>query len=189
MHILVAGHSFIRRLAFDAKVRGLDLVTGDNQVTMIGKGGATIVGHKTVDREVHCALRDASFDLLVLDLGSNDLDPLRHPDLNTAELARSLVNKAEAMAFRYKITVVLCLPIPRAERLFPNSFDITDRFNSEVKTLVEGISKVKTWAHKGLFKRDDRYLDKHGVHLNSKGTIKYFHSIRAAIKFHSGNQN
>ena len=184
MQVLVAGHSFVRRLAFDARVRGMDLSGPGFRVSIQGKGGATICGQKTIDKEVHVALRNSKFKLLILDLGSNDLDLIRNPYLKVEKVALTYVEKAAALAARYDIRVVLCLPIPRDEKQFPGSFEITKRFNLLVKTHIKSYSNLHTWAHKGLFKKDSRYLDKHGVHLNTKGSIKYFHSIKAVIRYH-----
>ena len=185
MYILVAGHSFIRRLAFDARVRSLDFSSPDYEVEFIGKGGATIAGSKTVYAEIKAALTLKKPKLVILELGSNDLDLSRHPSVDVQLLAKTLVGKAKAMASQSKITVVLCLPIPRNEAQFPGSFKITDQFNQALKAEVEPYPNIHCWAHRGLFKRDDRFLDKHGVHLNSLGTIRYLHSMKAAIKYHT----
>ena len=167
----------------------MDLSGPNHTVTLHGKGGATISGQKSLDRELHTLLQNSKFNLLILDIGSNDLDPVRHPHANLEHLAQALVGKAAALAFRYKLKVVLCLPIPRCEEQFPCSFNITSKFNSIVKDISASQNSVHVWAHKGLFKRDNRYLDKHGVHLNSKGTIKYFHSLRAAVRFFSSHSD
>ena len=47
-------------------------------------------------------------------------------------------------------------------------------FNDQVRIKVKDKTRVNVWAHKGLFKRDSGYQDRHGVHLNFRGTIKYF---------------
>ena len=57
-------------------------------------------------------------------------------------------------------------------------------FKDQVKIMAEGKENVKVWVHKGLFKRDSRYLDRQGVHLNFRGTIKYFHSVQMALRYH-----
>ena len=184
MNVLVAGHSFVRRLAFDIKVRNLSWQVPGASIILEGKGGATICGPKPFDREIDIQFRTTKFSLLILDIGSNDLDPVRHPNWCLPKLAEALVSKASLLATRFNISVVICLPIPRDEEQFPGSFQRTTQFNTILKGLVDKEVRVHVWAHKGLFKRDRTYLDKHGVHLNSKGQIKYFHSIRAAIKFH-----
>ena len=81
--------------------------------------------------------------------------------------------------------VMTCLPIPRTESKFPGLFETTKAFNEHVLTMAESTNHVHVWVHKGLFKRDIRYLDRHGVYLNFRGTVKYFHSIQAAVQYHA----
>ena len=185
MNVLVAGHSFVRRLAFDVRVRKLDLSTSGTRIRLHGKGGATIGDPKPIDRDITGILSASKFDFVILDLGSNDLDPIRHPNWEPEVLAQAYFQKGAKISTSFGIKVVLCLPIPRHEEQFPGSFDRTRKFNEVVKTLSESNPKVFTWSHKGLFKKDNRFMDKHGVHLNSLGSIRYFHSIKAAIRFHS----
>ena len=184
MNVLVAGHSFVRRLAFDVRVRNLDFQTPGVSVVLEGKGGATIGGPKPIDREVAACFRKDKFKFLILDLGSNDLDPIRHPNWDIERLAGAYVRKAADFVQKFGIKVVLCLPIPRCEAQFPGSFDRTVQFNQIVTDLAKSENKVFTWAHKGLFKKDGGLLHKDGVHLNARGSIRYFHSLKAAIHFH-----
>ena len=125
------------------------------------------------------------FKILVLDVGSNDLNISRHPNLNLQSLARELVSQAKDIGSKFKVEIILCLPIPRAESKFPGSFETTRDFNELVSGLVKDLRHIHAWSHRGLFKRDGCYLDKHGVHLNLMGTLKYFHSIQAAIRFYA----
>ena len=185
MNVLVAGHSFVRHLAFDVKVRGLKFQAPGVRVHLQGKGGATICGPKPIDREIAQTLRSAKFQIVILELGSNDLDTIRHPNWDTCKLAELYVKKAIDLVAAFGVKVVLCLPIPRDETQFPGSFERTSKFNQVVVDLAKREHKVFTWAHKGLFKKDSRFLDRHGVHLNSKGSIRYFHSVKAAVKYHS----
>ena len=108
-------------------------------------------------------------------MGSNDLDLTRNLNININKLAEKLV--IQALEIR-------CLPIPRAETKFHGLFEITKAFNDQVKILAEGKANVKVWVHKGLFKRDSHYLDRHGVHLYFRGTLQYYHSIQAAVRYH-----
>ena len=55
--------------------------------------------------------------LLVLDIGSNDLDPTRH-NINNEYLARELVSRAPKVGRNYGIHVIICLPIPRQNQNF-----------------------------------------------------------------------
>ena len=121
----------------------------------------------------------------MLDVESNELDISRHPNLNLQFLARELVSQAKDLGSKFKVEIILCRPIPRAEAKFPGSFETTRDFNELVSGMVNELRHIHAWSHRGLFKRDGRYLDKHGVHLNLLGTLKYFHSVHAAMKFHT----
>ena len=58
------------------------------------------------------------FKILVLDVGSNDLDISRHPNPNLQSLAREVVSQAKDIGSKFKVEIILCLPIPRAESNF-----------------------------------------------------------------------
>ena len=109
-------------------------------------------------------------------------DLTKHPNINISQLARGLVTQEIGQMFGLK--VVIYLPIPRAESKFPGSLDITMALNDQVRTMTKDKTNVNVWVHKGLFKRDSHYLDRHGVYLNFKGTIKYFHSVQVAVRHH-----
>ena len=182
MEVLLAGHSFVRRARLDSGVRQFDFNLPNIKLHFSGRGGATIIGHKTIDRKVEEILNvNSSIRILFLELGSNDLDLKRNPHLDIYEKARHLLKAAEKFS-RHDIDVVLCLPIPRDEAKFPGSFDTTKHFNEIVKSMVEDKAKIHAWQHIGLFKTDSRFLCRDGVHLNAKGTLRYLFSIRAAIK-------
>ena len=71
----------------------------------------------------------SNFWLLVLDIGSNDLDKSGQPNLNPITLARELVHQAKDMGSNFHVQVVICLPIPWAESKFLGSFETTKVFN------------------------------------------------------------
>ena len=146
--------------------------------------GATIANPKPIFPTVRRNLESQKFKILVLDVGSNDLDISRYPNLNLHSLAREFVSQTKDIGSNFWVEIIICLPIPRAESKFPGSFDTTKAFNEFVSGLVKDLKHIHAWNHRGLFKRDGRYLDKHGVHLNLMGTLKYFRSVQAATKFH-----
>ena len=182
MEVLVGGHSFVRRAHWDSRVREFDFNLPDIELHFLGKGGATISGGKTIDSEIRQKLAEnPGIRVLILELGSNDLDLNRHPHVDVYEKARHLVGKAESYS-RQDLVVVLCLPIPRDEAKFPGSFEVTKHFNETVRSMVKDKVNVHAWLHKGLFKSDSRFLCADGVHLSAQGTVRYWFSIRAAIK-------
>ena len=66
----------------------------------------------------------------------------------------------------------------------PWVIEITKAFNDQVKILAKEMTSVKVWVYKGLFKRDSHYLDRRGVNLNFRGTLKYYHSIQVAVRYY-----
>ena len=183
MEVLVAGHSFVRRLAFDMKVRQFELRLPDVKVSFEGKGGATIGGPKPMDVEIERKLREGNFKILHLELGSNDLDLKRHPHKDIQKLAEFYIRKARVQTLS-DLDVVLGLPIPRHEEKFPGSYERTKSFNEILTSLAKSESRIHVWSHKTIFRSDDKFLAKDGIHLNSQGTLRYFHSLRASIRVH-----
>ena len=117
----------------------------------------------------------------MVDVGSNDLDLTRNPNINISQLARELVTQAQEIGLHFDLKVLICLSVPRAESKFPGLFEITMAFNDQIKTMAREKTNVKVRVQKGLFKKDSRYLDRHGVHLNFRKTKKYLHSVQAAV--------
>ena len=143
MQVSVAGHSFIRRMVFNMHQHGLTLGTESYTVDTIGIGGATIVGHKPIFSHIRHQAELQKYNLLVVDVGSNDLDLTRNPNINIIQLARELVTQAQEIGLHFDLKVVICLPIPRAESKFPGLFDITMAFNDQVKTMARNRENVK----------------------------------------------
>ena len=114
----------------------------DVHVKTVGIGGATIAHPKPIFPTVWRLLDVQKFKILVLDVGSNDLDISRHPNLNLQYLARGLVNQAKDLGSKFKVEITLCLPIPRAEAKFPGSFETTRDFNELVSGMVKDLRHI-----------------------------------------------
>lgn len=186
MAVAIVGHSFVRRLKFDMKRQDITLEDQGRRVHMVGIGGATIKGKKTVIPPLVQFLKHNRCELVILDVGSNDLDLTRHPTRDLDKLAQDYVRCVDKITTRHpNLQIIICLPIPRLETKFPGSRAHTSNFNTILKTLTADLPRVHTWAHKGLFKSDSRFLMKDGVHLNAKGSVKYYHSLKAAIHYYS----
>ena len=67
--VLMVGHSFIRRMAFDMHQCGLSLSTKSYSVDTIGIGGMTIVGHKPIFPLISHQTDLHKYHLLVADVG------------------------------------------------------------------------------------------------------------------------
>ena len=84
-------------------------------VQTIGIGGATIPNPKPIFPTLRRTLESQKFNILVLDIRSNDLNISRHPNLNLHSLARELVSQAKDIDSKFLIEIIICLPIPWAE--------------------------------------------------------------------------
>ena len=174
---LVAGHSFVRRAAFDAARHGttfdLDRVT----VHTLGIGGAGFQGRKDIFLELPKFIRQHQPKLLVLDVGSNDLDSRKDP----AELADIYFEKLLKLQNTFKLKVVVCQAIPRHPRRRPDSAERIWAFNTHLANKIDGVKDLHYWKHQGLNQKEGKLLASDGVHLNARGGLKYYYSIRRAL--------
>ena len=185
--VLVAGHSFVRRLGVHLKSEGRTLDCEEASVAIYGLGGAKIVGKRAFFPLVNQYMCDQKpYDMLFLDLGSNDLNK----GVNLQELAQEYFVEIDRLVRSHPMKrVVVCTPIPKTSGKFPHSWDITQRFNLELKRQVaKGPENVRLWSHKGLFKKGGDTLHADGVHLSRKGMERYFHSLRAGVRKHACEQ-
>lgn len=145
----------------------------------LGVGGACIKGIKGFFPWLVDMLREQPFDMIYLELGSNDLDSREDP----TRLAEELAVRVDYVILEFGIPVVIAHAIPRDERKFPGSKARTDRFNEFLNVLAVTRPKVHIW-HPRALAQYSRLLSRDGVHLNEKGAIKYHHNVRAAIRYY-----
>ena len=69
----------------------------DTTIQAIGIGGAIIANPKPMFPTVRHILDSQKLQILVLDVGSNDLNISRHPNLNLHSLAKELVSQAKGI--------------------------------------------------------------------------------------------
>ncbi len=185
MQVLVGGHSFVRRFRDDMTKRQMTLDTDNVSVTMIAQGGAYCAGPRSLMTKINDCYTDKHFPLLILELGSNDIDKGRR----LSDVVDTYVHEVELLCRTHSAHAVLCLPIPRSETKFPGSGGKTLQFNNLLKLKVLDKPQITTWKHKGLFKASGKTMDKDGIHLNGCGNNKYFYSIKSAIGMYSGRLN
>lgn len=178
MKVLLAGHSFVRRLVENLEKHHFKWPFPNHTVESLGMGGGRIAaGHKSLFPSLYQRLDEGDYSILILDLGSNDLDSRRDPE----EIARDYVRQVEALINMYNIQVKLVLPIPRAGAKFRDSYSRTNTFNQALTAAFEGRKTVQVWKLRGMFRATSEFLDRDGIHLNATGEGRYFHSLRAAI--------
>lgn len=183
MQVLVAGHSFVRRLRDDLSKRGKTLTGDKARVTMVGIGGAYTQGPKSMYTTIAKAFQKQHFEIVFLELGSNDIN---RAGSNIPQIVDNYISEVLAFCARHNTNAVLCLPIPRAEDQFPGSWDKTVIFNNLLTAKVLAISNITIWVHKGLFKRTGQFLRRDGIHLNDRGNVNYFFSLLNATNKFAG---
>ena len=179
LQVLVAGHSFVRRLRDAQPKFQKHFNSAGCQATFLGIGGASITGKRSLFPSLFNKCSKHHFDLVYLDLGSNDLtnrcDPLK--------AARALVEQSAQLASKFNVQVIVASAIPRAEEKFPLSKDRTKAFNSELVKLLKTHANLHSWTPKSLAIYW-RFLGSDGVHLNAEGTVRYHHNVRACVRYY-----
>jgi len=178
MLVLIAGHSFTRRLQDYSRNHSWTPGPEFTSTCFCGQGGAYIEGHRSLKAQVESQIRKLAPQMLCLDLGSNDLDVGTDP----VQLANSYVHWARELTTRYGITVTILQALPRREAQFPGSREATISFNTRVASLVKGKKAIHYWTHKGFWSPNSPLLDGKGIHPSPKGMRKYAFSIRRAIQ-------
>ena len=176
--ILILGHSFIRRLAGFLHKRGhehlMAKLSSLGSVNFHGVGGRTVAKVRKFDLSIICRL---SPDIIVLELGSNDLTKLPAQtvgsDLET--LVRYLHNE-----FNVK-SIAVCQVIWRhSPECTAYNFKVT-KLHLYLKAVLAPIPYCLYWRHRGFWNsRKNIYLPD-GVHLNDLGNLKLFRSIQGAV--------
>lgn len=183
-HVMLLGHSFIRRL--NEYMTNTD---GDSNLRLDHRNFKIICraqGGLTVPRLIHERpdLYDFSVcqpDIVYLQIGGNDLS-------NTMTSSESVANEIYSFAnflhFGLHIPVVII-----GELLFRNPSKVGKDYNDKVvatnmsilqKIQMDNLPNLKFWRHHGFWE-DYSFLCRDGVHLNHYGMRKYFRSIRSSV--------
>jgi len=190
INVLVLGHSFVSRLWKDirnhrdpALIPNLNLYESGVRVRFCGIGGATIDTFlNDVHGKVHKELVNIPPKIVLVQIGGNDLDTEGFEKEVYAAKVREFVCRLHT---RYNVELVVVCEIFGRLRLRTLDIDRYHRIRDEVNlnffiefSREEG---VKFWRHKGgLMTNEDLFLpDK--VHLNLKGTVKFYRSLRGAV--------
>ena len=181
MQVWVLGHSFISRLKqhFLKTDTYPSFPDSGHVVHFTGIPGSHITGPRA---KVLQSLTPASFadiDIVYLALGTNDLDSGTPPH----KVAQHFVSFANYIVVALGVKmVILDQIIPRAS---PQSAALASCTNQHINTLLATgeYPHIKIWTHQtGFWNNIQAYLDpRDGVHLNQRGMVKYWKSIRGAI--------
>ena len=182
--VIVAGHSFIRRMHTTDRVRGVSMDTPQFKVEYLGVGGGKFEGGKDVMEMLPDLVLRHKPKLLYLELGSNDIHPRTYgPDVPL--LAYKYGCKLDRLHARFPdLPIILGQVIPRHRKICSWSWNTTQRFNQFLSREIESRDFLHFWKHKGLNKAEGKHLDRDGIHLTLVGQIKLHFSIKRAIRFH-----
>ena len=176
--ILILGHSFIRRLAGFLQKRGhehlMAKLSSLGSVNFHGVGGRTVAKVRKFDLSI---IRRLSPDIIVLELGSNDLTKL--PGQTVGSELETLVRYLHD-EFNVKSIAVFQVIRRHSPECTAYNFKVT-KLHLYLKAVLEPIPYCFYWRHRGFWNsRENIYLPD-GVHLNDLGNLKLFRSIRGAV--------
>ena len=178
LRVLILGHSFVRRLHtfllrnFNAQIAENFSVPGDLVIRWHGIGGRTVF--KTTKFDL-CAVEEFAPDVVVLQLGTNDL-----PNTSAVETGTAIEDLCRLLHESYGVEVIcVCQTLHRHNT---PSFKRQVNLHSHYLTVVlELLPYTIYWRHRGFWRAKSRFLARDGVHLNNRGNYKYFRSLRGAV--------
>lgn len=180
---LILGHSFVRRMSDFLKKRGGNSSSREHfdlqntcLVKLLGNGGRTVEKLLRLDLP---AIRSANPDILILEIGSNDLCD---PSLDPETLSETIIAFVEVLRheIRQRFTV-LCQVIPRLHPAFPAYNWRVRKLNKCLRETLSDSSVVKVWRHRGLSNPAKNIYLRDGVHLNKRGHKALYRSYRGAL--------
>lgn len=160
--IVVIGSSHVRRMPHD------EFLPNTTTTLFIGIGGARV---DTLNRAVDQIINFCP-DFIFLQIGSNDLDNVQP---NPVMLSRKII---ELCKYLKSITgaVVRCGTIFVRGRPRHLSQDRYDFVRNEVNRLL--LMSAFRWTHRAM---NSEIIGNDGVHLNVRGNVKFWRSIRGCI--------
>lgn len=182
--VLVLGHSFVRRLKeFAAPNHSggpYDLNLGLSNICSIIFHG---IGGRTVDKMIKHDLdkiRSAAPNIVVLELGSNDLCD---KDSDPETIALSIVALAELLLTELSLRfIAVCEVTARQNEPFVGYNDRTALLNGYLRESLRIIPTAKCWQNRGLINpTNNAVYAPDGIHLNDIGNKALYRSYRGAI--------
>ena len=176
-HILVVGHSLVRRLeqfSVEQNLYNLNLDPSRFRISFLGIGGLTI---KNAIWHVN-AIEELKPNAVILDLGTNDLDNREEPDAGF--VAADIVEFANELLLHTKLVYI----VTAYHRARPRRADyeaVLPLFNSTLRRICRILQNVHFWPLRNLTQNWENFLTADGVHLNAEGLPRYYRSIRGAV--------
>ena len=178
VRVLFLGHSFIRRLHdfllrnFNTKIATNLSLEGDLVIRWHGIGGRTISKTKAYDLHV---VEEFAPNIVILQLGTNDL-----ATTSAVETGSAIEDLCRLLYESYGVEVIcVCQTLHRQDAFsFNKQVDLLTKY---LRVVLEPLSYVIYWRHRGFWRCKSRFLARDGVHLNNRGHYKYFRSLRGAV--------
>lgn len=180
--VYIFGHSFIRRLnLFIAYVPALQNLGLDHTVFNIdcyGISGLKLTQRVRLHSKEECMVGK---DLVVLDIGSNDLcDSICHPEQFALDLVSFSTYLVEGLSVK---TVAISQILWRSIEPFPGYNDKVVQTNIAIQDVLRTSDyPIIFWKHRGMWNPPQDIFINDGVHLsNVIGYPKYVRSLRDCI--------
>ena len=182
--VLLLGHSFVRRLReFAAQNHSggpYDLNLGLSNICSIifhGIGGRTV--NKMIKNDLD-KVRSAAPNIVVLELGSNDLCD---KDSDPETIALSIVALAELLLTELSLRfIAVCEVTARQNEPFVGYNERAALLNGHLRESLRIIPTAKCWQHRGLINpTNNAVYAPDCIHLNGIGNKALYRSYRGAI--------
>ncbi len=178
-YILILGHSFVRRLKDDFAAR-FDPCAAPN-FHIPETGHVSLYGTYKLDKYDLSWVLKYKPDIVILELGTNDLSTLR-PEV----VGSKIDDLAQVLRGQYKVRIVgVCQVInhniPQAREPdcdFKAKATVSRQYLSVILADQPGIF---LWDHKEFYRSDHSLLSLEGVHCNAQGQYCLYRSYRGAI--------
>ena len=179
--VVVLGHSFVSRFQRFCNEQGIFSLGLDSScfdVEYLGYGGLSLMQKRRLHSQDS---KLTGSDLVILDIGSNDLSTASYlPE----QFALDLMSYASFLVIGLGVSRVAILQQLCRERLpFQDYNDHIVRSNNAVQTLVQTSDlPVVFWKHRGMWNCHLSVLGSDGIHLsNDIGNPKYLRSLRDCV--------
>lgn len=181
LRVLILGHSFVRRLEEYTRINyysNLNVASPRLQVHFSGIGGLRATDLMSHFSEVEYFRPN----VVIVDAGSNDL---------ANGILPATVDDHIQMFFDACLSfqVEYCMSLQQLYRFSSHKYTVPDNFNNCIVQLnnllgKSGAQHSSLWKHRcGLWVNWQSYLLPDGTHLNDKGMVKYFKSVRQGVKY------
>ena len=184
--VLFLGHSYVRRLmefvhnSNNHKVDPNFALRDNLEIYFRGIGGSRV---QRIDAELPRAARLYSPTIVYLHIGGNDI---LHDSDDMHWLATQIFRLASRLYTEFGVQQVIVSQLLCRRKARCASFnDLVVQLNQKLESLITSSSHTGLvfWRHRGFWSPSARAALQHddGIHLNERGSFKYYESCRSAL--------